>query len=475
MSKCPIQHHGMTKARGCSHAKLGNFGKLFPKLKPLSISEEQAKILGGKGSPMDDANDSSGDSHLPAGYTFFAQFIDHDITLDTVTDLHGAPLSSEEISHLANLRTPTLDMDCVYGFGPEASPHLYEGANAFGRLREGNAINSNDLPRSDNGTALIGDPRNDENIFVSQMQLLFIRFHNKIYDSLVSQRDAGDRFEEAQKQTRYHYQYLVVNDFLKRICDKSIFDFAIKKINEKKYPLVYGADKHGKFPMPVEFSVAAYRFGHTTVRSRYAVNSLNPEVDLFDERFGTEGFSAIPENLVVDWRFLLEVDPCITPLNTKKFDLKFPSELINMPDPIVGRDASEHERSLACRNLLRGNVVSLPSGQDIATALENVGYPIDLDFSKLKLGDVIPGDTEVQAFIDETPLFFYLMREAEILASGKHLGPTASAILLEVFLGALVHCEDSFLSDPAWKPLPCIKGSGNSKFDLADIVRYTQS
>jgi len=469
MRKFPVQHHGMSKAKGCSHARLGSFGKLFPKLKGLAVSEEQAAALGGPGSPMDDRDDSSGDSRVPAGYTFFSQFVDHDITLDTTSDIEASPLSNSAIEALPNLRTPTLDLDCVYGFGPEANPHLYEGATAPGRLLCGNSDNPDDLARSENGTALIGDPRNDENIFVSQMQLLFIRFHNKIYDSLVSSVSPEHRFEEAQTITRYHYQYLVVHDLLARICDTKIFNFALK---EPAFPLVYKANKHHELPMPVEFSVAAYRFGHTTVRSRYAVNSRHPEVDLFDERFGTEGFTSLPVDLVVDWRFLLPVDKCIPPLFTKAFDLKFPSELINMPDNIVGRDASDMLRSLAFRNLLRGNALSLPSGQSVVKALQAAGYPISSDFAPLRLDDVVPDGHH--GLVDQTPLFFYLMREAGTLGKGRRLGPAASAILLEVIVGALTHCGTSFLSVKGWKPSVCIAGTGR-EFELADVVRYVES
>ncbi len=471
MSSCPVQHHGVSKATGCSHARLGSFGKLFPKLKPLAVSEAQAHLMGGPGSPMHDALDQSGDSKVPAGYTFFAQFVDHDITLDTKTELHGNPLSNGEITDLPNLRTPTLDLDCVYGFGPEASPHLYEGATAPGRLLEGNLLNPDDLPRNEFGTALIGDPRNDENIFVSQMQLLFIRFHNHVYDSLAATVPLSNRFEEAQHITRFHYQWLVVHDFLHRICDPKIFDFALKNVAANKYPLVYKADAHNNLPMPVEFSVAAYRFGHTTVRSRYAVNSKHPEVDLFDERFGTTGFTPLPLDLVVDWRFLLPVDPCLEPLSTKAFDPAFPEELIRMPDAIVGRDATDDERSLAFRNLLRGNALSLPSGQSVAAALKNAGYPISTAAGPLKLNAVVPDLPETKDFVDETPLFFYLMQEAATLGKGDRMGPVGSAIILEVMLGGMLHCEDSILKHPKWKPDPCIAGP-KSKFELADVVRY---
>ena len=469
---CPVQHHGISKAKGCSHIRLGNFGKLFPKLDACNVSEEQAEQLGGINSPMHDVNDDTGNSNVPAGYTFFAQFVDHDITLDTTTKLDGAPLSLDEINDLPNLRSPTLDLDCIYGFGPEASPHLYVGATAPGRLLEGNLANPDDLPRSENGQALIGDPRNDENIFVSQLQLLFIRFHNKIYDMLVAEYEEGERFEEAQTITRHHYQYLVVNDLLKRICDKGIYEFALDKAHKHKYPIVYESDKHGKLPMPVEFSAAAYRFGHTTVRSTYAVNSNFTEVDLFDERFGTEGFTALPTELVVDWRFLLEVDKCIPPLMTQSFDLKLANELICMPDAVVGRKASKNERSLAFRNLLRGNTLSLPSGQDVATELKGAGYPVSLAFSKLKLNEVLKENPEL---VDHTPLFFYLMREAEILGKGNNMGPVGSAIILEVLLGSIAHCKTGYLAHKNWQPLSCIKCKETSKFELADVVRFVES
>jgi len=400
-------------------------------------------------------------------YTFFAQFVDHDITLDTTTELNGIPLSNSEIANLPNLRTPTLDLDCVYGFGPEASPHLYAGGNAPGRLIEGNHLNPNDIPRSENGTALIGDPRNDENMFISQIQLLFIRFHNKVVDMLVSEYPAGERFEKAQEIVRHHYQCIVVEDFLKRVCDQDIYDFALKKAKTHgKYPLVYAPDKHGNLPMPVEFSGAAYRFGHTTVRNTYAANSNYTDIDLFDERFGTTGFRALPTEQVVDWRFMFEVEDCIDPLMTKGFNLLFPNDLIKLPSNVVGRNASDDERSLAFRNLLRGSTLALPSGQDVVKALKSAGYPISTSFSKLKLNEVIDDST----LVDSTPLFFYLLREAETLGKQKRMGPAASAIMLEVFLGTLLACENSYLKEKSWKPEKCI--AGKKGLELADIVRF---
>ena len=249
------QHHGVAHARGCSHLGLSTFGRLFPDLEPLFTSDDLIAALGRPGGLMD-TNRASPDSDIPAGYTFFSQFVDHDITLDTTSKLDSDWV--QDVKKLPNLRSPSLDLDCVYGFGPEASPHLYDGDS--GKLLTGNDTNPNDLARAKDGTALIGDPRNDENIFVSQLQLVFLRFHNKLID-------AGLEFEEAQRQARYHYQYIVLHDFLRNICDPEVYHFALENLYRHNYPLKFFPDEHGKIHMPVEFSVAAYRFGHSMVRN----------------------------------------------------------------------------------------------------------------------------------------------------------------------------------------------------------------
>jgi len=465
--------HGMSKARGCEHLRLGNFCKLFPKLptwaddfgiKKECEADEVAEILGGPGGIMHDAQSDSPDSGIPAGYTFFAQFIDHDITLDVVSKLHGPELSNKEIDHLPNMRSASLDLDCVYGFGPEANPFLYDQTQA-GRMLVGNKVNENDLPRNKEGRALIGDPRNDENIFVAQLQLMFLKFHNR--------RIIGRSFEDTQLDVRYHYQWIVWYDFLKRVCDPAIYDYVQQEIKKKDYPRCTITDKCGRLCMPVEFSVAAYRFGHTMVRSVYPANSHYPVIDLFDERFGTEGFSPVPPELTVDWRFLLDVEDCHEYVKSKALDVFLADELIRLPNPVVGQFASENDRSLAFRNLLRGYVLGLASGQRVAQALKDKGYPLD-DDPDLKYDD-IPGwsciDKATRNKLEKhTPLFFYLMREAGVLGSGERLGPVASAILLEVFGAMLLSCEHSILHDPHWRPDHCI--SGGDDLTLADIARY---
>jgi hypothetical protein len=197
-------------------------------------------------------------------------------------------------------------------------------------------------------------------------------------------------------------------------------------------------------------------------------------VELFDERFGTLGFTAVPPELVVDWRFMLDVDCCHEYVRAKAIDHLLADELIRLPDPVVGKFTTVNDRSLAFRNLLRGNVLGLGSGQDIAKALADKGYcntEVDLDFDGIKGWDRLP-QTMRDKLSKQTPLFFYLMREAGV-GGGHCLGPVGSAILLEVFCGLLVYCNTSFLHDnDDWEPDPCIARNGPEKFVLADVMRY---
>ncbi|MGI3210577.1 peroxidase family protein [Roseovarius tibetensis] len=488
----------MAKTRGCSHVAVGTFSHLFPKLDPVVLTEDEAAAIGGPGGVMHDFDSGSPDSAVPAGYIFFAQFMDHDITLDATSVLRPSPDSDQArdvtsfVKTLGNVRSASLDLDCVYGFGPEASPHIYDGEHLAV------ADNGVDLARSPGGVALIGDPRNDENIFIGQIQLVMHQLHNRIFDERVYQRDIStrgwNRFEAAQEETRYHYQFVVLFDFLKRICDPKIFAFAAERICGDKgdFPLCYGLDDHGKLPMPVEFSTAAYRVGHTMVRDRYALNARHTEVELFDESFGTLGFTALPEDLAPDWRYMLDLDPCVTPHMAKAFDPAFADELMDLP--IVG-SRNPNDRSLAFRNLMRASALGVASGQEIADEMRSKGYPLTVTDLAL---DEVHEWKRVEAVLHKsgtdlskkTPLFYYLLRESEIVSGGARYGPLGSAILMEVFGGMLRLCDDTFVEKfvtGEWRPDACIakpdadfdksrliKDADHYPLDLADLVRFAK-
>ena len=465
-------------------------------------AERIAAILGGSGGIMRDANDSSGNSDVPAAYTFFAQFVDHDITLDAESELTSEALTRGQVEALPNLRSASLDLDSVYGFGPDVSPHLYDREQPR-RLLVGSKVddvaNPNDVPRSADGTALIGDPRNDENIFLSQMHLLFLRFHNRrIIDLLIQhenrrfedadQRHRRLRFEDVQRDVRYHYQHLVLHDFLSRICDERVYSLVLRRILDRDAAsFLLQPDASDRIIMPIEFSAAAYRFGHTLVRSNYPANSTYPRIEIFDERFRTTGLSPIPPELTVDWRFLLDVDPANQDyVRSKAIDHLLANELANLPRPVAGRDARPQDASLAFRNLLRGYVLGLPSGQQVAEALPKeygIDPAQDLEFNKIPGWKGIDKDLQ-DNLAKHTPLFLYLMREAGVRGGGDRLGPVGSAILMEVFGAMLVHCKTSFLRDPKWKPDPCLVDENievadneanppnRERVTLASLVRY---
>lgn len=473
--------HGTAKAKGCSHARLGNFCKMFPQLNSWADdcgiteqcdAEAVAAAIGGVGGLMHDIRDESGDTGIPAAYTFFAQFVDHDITLDTTSPLHGI-VAENEIPKLPNLRSASLDLDCVYGLGPEAMPFLFDPRQP-GRLLVGSEVagisNPDDVPRNADGRALIGDPRNDENLFISQMQTLFLKFHNR--------RLVAANFEVAQEETRFHYQYIVLYDFLKRVCHPDVYNFAVPKIEQnakkktkKNYPLCDILDNCHRICMPVEFSVAAYRFGHSMVRSTYPANGEYPLIELFDERFGTLGFSQTPPELTVDWRFLLDIEECHPYAKSKALDHLLADELIRLPDPVVGRNAATNDRALAFRNILRGHALRLASGQSIAAALQSKGYPVD-PAADLKFSEIANWSCRTRDLPCDiagcTPLFFYLMREASVLGNGETLGPVGSSILMELFGTMFVHC-DTFLRHN-WEPDPCV--ARNGALTLADFAAY---
>ena len=471
--------HGTARAIGCSHMRLGNFGRLLDipmtwaddvMIGNQRRAEEIAAALGGQNGVMHDAEDASGDSVIPAAYTFFAQFVDHDITLEGRSTLAGSALPIHEVERLPNFRSASLDLDSVYGFGPEVSPHLYE-PDDFGKFVFGNQVNPDDVPRHANNRALLGDPRNDENIFLSQMHLLFLRFHNQLLEPVVDARNGRERFAAAQKQVRYHYQWIVLHDFLRRICDERVYNLVLRKILARDAAFfLLQPDASGRIIMPVEFSVAAYRFGHSMVRSRYSVREGHQGIEIFDEEFRTTGLTPVPPELTVDWQFLLDR------VNSKAIDHLLANELVALPERVVGPDAGGQDfLSLAFRNLLRGYVLGLPSGQRVETALVARGYPIETE-QDLRLGEILEAaDLDVETrnrLAKHTPLFLYLMREAGIRGGGNRLGPVGSAILMEVFGAMLVHC-DTFLRVDGWTPDLNIARNGN--LTLADIVRYVNA
>lgn len=429
----------------------GKFGRLFPALPPFLPPQEALIELGAVGGPMDPgtSHDTPNDA-MPAGFVFLGQFIDHDITLDTTSSLE----QRNDPEAIQNFRTPVLELDSVYGSGPEASPHLYQRVRGlpFMLLDEGASY---DLPRNSIGTALIGDPRNDENLIIAQLQLAFLKFHNQVL------RDVRD-FDEAQRLVRWHYQWIVLHEFLPLLVGHDLVESIYTGKSYSSGRRFYNW-RHQPF-IPVEFAVAAYRYGHAQVPGVLQVNDVfevngRPEVPLFDvNEFGKpdpndlSGFGVRAERRFADWRYLFDTGDGVhqpsrsinTVLSGPLFELPF----------FGGNDI----RSLAQRNLVRGRAFGLPSGQAIAHAMGE--EPLGLD----ELDDV-----RDLGFAEETPLWFYILREAQVRGYGEQLGPVGGRIVAEVLIGLLEGDRLSFVrSHPNWKP---VLGSYGD-FTMVDLLQY---
>ena len=279
------------------HGSVGQREQKFTHLLPLRAKDYNPQLLIALSEAMIAATDTVKDGAdpeenlwVPAGYTYYGQFIDHDLTFDVTSSL-----DIKSVAEASNIRSPRFDLDCLYGDGPDAQPYLYEnkgdGAGIFLITQDAILANpndkkglytNNDLPRNSQGRALIGDKRNDENSIVCQIQLAFIKFHNEVAKKLIAQnkkitdssKKLNDKqiFLKARDEVRWTHQKLLLNDFLPRIINREVLeDLQIdNKLKRAKNYALYTEDKRSN--LPLEFVGAAYRFGHSGVRFGYRLN-----------------------------------------------------------------------------------------------------------------------------------------------------------------------------------------------------------
>ena len=472
----------------------GRFGRMFGGLPPFAADSPQVRtalIEIGKAGGIMDAKDnlaagpiqlivdpvlSQSNLNNPtqsAGMTFFGQFLDHDMTFDPTSSLER----QVDPEMIANFRTPTLALDNVYGSGPGGSPHLYDQSSAGQGIKflveETGTPGKQDLPRNSQKVALIGDPRNDENLILSQLQVAFLKFHNRCVDLVrtdIGLTEPAAVFAEAQRIVRWHYQWIIIHEFLVKTCGQTVVDAVIKK-GRKFYKW-----RNEPF-IPVEFSVAVYRFGHSQVRPSYRANFTgNPgSTEFFGMIFTpTPSNAADPDDLsggcraprrFIDWPTFFDFgDGKVRP--NKKIDTNISTALFHLPGSIVSNpDPANNPSSLAQRNLLRHLTFSLPSGQRVAQAMK---LPV---LSEADLAMLKPFGMD-----DRTPLWFYILREAAVKESGgERLGPVGARIVTEVFIGLLEGDRSSYLSqDPDWEPfLPTIDPSKQHEaFTIVDMLRF---
>ena len=477
------QHHA-TAPRGRELAPRsifleGRFGRLFRNLPSFAPDRSALEPLAARMLESEGAGPEF-DGEIPAGYTYLGQFIDHDITFDPVSSLQR----QNDPDGLQDFRTPRLDLDSLYGDGPSNDPYLYDQSIDNGRttfLLGQNANGEEDLPRNvlppvngiPQGRALIGDPRNDENVIVGQLHLTFLRFHNMVVKRLTAEGfNAGpqdptvlDRlFEEAQRQVRWHYQWIVIKDFLPRICGEAVvndifapdsYETVGGTVSRPKVRLQFYRWQREPF-MPVEFSVAAYRFGHSMIRPVYNLREgignipIFTNGDLQDEHTDLRGFRPLAREWTIDWSFFFGDGPNLQ--HARKIDTILSAPLVKVP-------ATDEPHALALRNLERSSALALPSGQRVARAM-GMEPMSDADLGIVELSE---------QFQEAAPLWFYVLKEAEA-GGGTRLGPVGGRIVAEVLLGLIKGDPFSFVNvEPNWQPT---LGASPGVFTMKDLVDF---
>ncbi len=473
-------HHGAEEPRGQDAVPRsplfeGRFGRMFRRL-PAPRHDRDALIALGT-AMADRAGPSDDNDRIPAAYTYFGQFVDHDITFDPVSQLSRF----NDPDALVSFRSPRFDLDSLYGAGPSASPYLYEWRDTDrrgvrlleGRNPEtddnGNALERRDVQRNAQGRAIVGDPRNDENIIVSQLHHALVRFHNNVVEHVKAgnrRLKGGALFAEARRVVSWHYQWVVVHDFLPRIVGDSLADEILPATGE---PQLRFFDPRNEPFIPVEFSGAAYRFGHSMVRASYDLNDGVTGVRLFsaaatadrDVLSHLNGFRPLPAAWTIDWRKFTRIDGS-APQLSRKIDTHLARPLLKLPGSIDAKHAG-----LPVLNLRRGKALQLPAGQAVAQAIG--ATPVgDLGLDRFGLSAEHRSGLEA-----ETPLWYYVLREAENSPrNGERLGPVGGRIVAEVLVGLLAHDSQGFLrQQPTWKP-EGLRAHTPGHFTLGDLLRF---
>jgi hypothetical protein len=479
--------------RGRHVLRPDRFSRLFPHLAPFAqrgpALEAALLELGRRGGLMDAKDDlAAGPVNLivdptksainrdnpnqTAGVTFFGQFLDHDFTFDLSSRL-GVPAVPEES---ANTRTPALDLDSVYGGGPDRSPELFERRNRrveprF-RLESGGLFE--DLPRTPANVAVIGDPRNDENMIISGFHAAMLMFHNKVAELLAvrdRREEAGEIYRRARRLVTWHYQWIVVNEFLPLLIGRRRVDRLLARRAETfPSPVPF---------IPIEFQGAAYRMGHSMVRPSYRAN-FNGIRGTDPNAVGTPFFGMIfdpagegqadPVDLrgftraarrFIGWQTFFKFDDASFRPN-KRIDTTISTALFTLPVQTIPGDQVTPV-SLAQRNLLRHITWAIPSGQAIAA---------DIRATPLTRSDL--SDLQPLGLAGSTPLWFYVLREAQLQHDGLQLGDVGADIVGRVFVAMLALDRNSYLAeDPRWRPtLPNRFGNVTGRFTIADLLAF---
>jgi hypothetical protein len=421
------------------------------------------------GRTMGDSGDAALDSSIPAVYTYVGQFIDHDITFEIpskeiadIGDGDFSPLPLKDIENkIKNGRAPTIDLDHLYGYPAPCFGYKM----ALNRLSRSGGIRVaadpfNDLPRCPRSAdqerdaqALIGDPRNEENLIIAQLHVAFLRAHNAL---VCREMD----FDGARRLLQLHYQWLIIKDFLKQVAEPMIVD-------EVMAGNCWFNPSEDNLFVPLEFAVAAYRFGHSMVRSTYNYNANFKAAtlrQLFENtaRSGriVPGNPSLQELWAIDWTRFVTVGGKNNA--ARRIDTLIADPLLHLPAQ-AGQPLTPS--NLAVRNLLRGYLLRIPTGQAVARKLGLA----ELSHNRIMNA---AGNDEQRAilaepeFKDRTPLWYYILAEAADAETGR-LGKVGSIIIAEVLIGLIRVTQDSFLKITGWQPTL----GENNDFNITDLLK----
>ncbi|GAA0373805.1 heme peroxidase family protein [Bowmanella denitrificans] len=471
----------------------GQFYSLFN----LPATRYQKAVLIALGEAMKQASPSGRQQKVAAGYVYFGQFVDHDITrLKRGSEPAGD--AQLPIDQLIQVRTPAMDLDSIYGLG-FADPAIPLNSST-GELLLGHAIADDgrllagaDLPRaSADKRPLIGDDRNDENLIVAQMHLKFIKLHNRFvqhYRQLEPRSTPQHWYDNARQSMVRCYQEAVIYDFMPTLMDARVLHHLLLD----KQPGLLNPIAAEEPRIPLEFSAAAYRFGHSMVRFRYTLNSGKAatlqEMFQMTGKGGMLGSPYLPASYLIDW------------------DLFFPPADQTLPrffnfalaiDPSVDVRLSETQDlhvNLAVLNLLRGNELGLPDGQSLVRHLfkqheqlaERIGLRelTDLELNpailrdengqKLGIMDAVARTFPAHGLTHKTPLWYYLLAEADSVGQGVRMGPLGSLIIAEVLLSLCLQSHPSVLLETERETFTWLTRSGQfldkAVYRIADLLR----
>ena len=487
-----------------------SFNYLFPEAarsRPCLLPQSETTRLGllALGAAMADQGASGNggdplgalDSDIPAAFTYLGQFIDHDLTARTdregpVTSIgNGEPVLPIDpdvvVRTLRNGRRAQFDLDSVFGDGPRlvgaataassVSQNLYDEhlkLKVFeapeGRVDLPGRSRTTDPDGNDTFAAIVADMRNDENLNVSQLHAAFLKFYNRVHEAQPG--SSADKYIRARQLTRWAYQSIVVHDYLTTVCDPGVVQDTLAN-----GPRFYGdmAGRAGAF-MPLEFSVAGFRFAHSMIRPFYQLNDSSGPVKLM-QLLGTNGNAAnfdpadhqLAASRVVQWKHYVGG----TAQKARKIDTKIAHDLFTLPfrpagDPVLA--------NLARSNLFRGYSLSIPTGQAVCD-----GFGIaPLTLAELQAGEdpAIWQIVQGAYFHHRTPLWYYVLREAAVQQGGQRLGEVGSRIVAETMIGSLKQDPNSYLnnrSDPAVKPNAIdvnAAAPGGRIRTLVDLLRF---